>query len=140
MRGRYLAPAKRRDEATFCIGRKLPFASCARDRVLKFRPPNEADQRFILSIVHDREALEFLLVKEKLCVLHREIRRWKEDGFVRHRVRDWHVENVILLVVEKGEAVEPDHAVCNATFAKSVTDGFRYSNDNLISVSKLLRF
>lgn len=49
----------------------------------------------------------------------------------RHDLGDGHAEAMFFLVVEKGEAVEPDHAVGDAAFAKAVAYGFCYADDNL---------
>lgn len=41
------------------------------------------------------------------------------------------MEGVFFLCIEKGEAVEPDHAVCDATFGEAGGDGFGSADDNL---------
>ena len=45
---------------------------------------------------------------------------------------------MLLLVVEKREAVEPDHAVRNPTLAKSLADSFGHTDDDLVQL--LARF
>jgi hypothetical protein len=38
---------------------------------------------------------------------------------------------VIFLAVKVWEAIEPDHAICDPTFAEPVADSLGHSNDNL---------
>jgi len=40
---------------------------------------------------------------------------------------------MLFFVVEERKAVEPDHPVCNAAFAKAVTHGLCNANNNLKS-------
>lgn len=46
-------------------------------------------------------------------------------------MRDGDVEGVFFFVVEEGEAIEPDHPVCDAAFAEAFADSLCHTNYNL---------
>lgn len=48
-----------------------------------------------------------------------------------HDLGDRDVKGVFFLCVEEGEAVEPNHAVCNAAFGEAGGDGFGGADDDL---------
>ena len=54
-----------------------------------------------------------------------------------HDLGDWDAEGVFFFVVQEGEAVEPDHSICNASFSEAFADCLSDPYDDLVGICQL---
>ena len=63
--------------------------------------------------------------------------RGERGDVVGHDLGDWDTEGVFFFVVQKGEAVEPDHSIRNASFSEPFADCLSDPYDDLTGICQL---
>jgi hypothetical protein len=117
------------------VWREKSVTLCAFNSISQFGTANVADKdpRFVCfdngETLH-AAVLEHVLDIFKSGARHRECRDIRS-----HDLRDRDTKRMVLFVIEEWEAVEPNHAICDATFAKAFADCLGDTNNNLQRVS-----